>query len=78
MKLKEQMILMKIISYNKNSSKHRYRFKKKRKNNNNTKSKIFTDLSTARYYHTKYGGDITEIKQFEIQITGSKSIRLSS
>jgi hypothetical protein len=33
--------------------------------NKNTKSKIFTDLSTARYYQVKYGGDITEIKQFE-------------
>jgi hypothetical protein len=33
--------------------------------NKNTKSKVFTDLSTARYYQVKYGGDITDIKQCE-------------
>ena len=33
--------------------------------NRASKSKIFTDLATAKHYQTKYGGEITEIKQFE-------------
>jgi hypothetical protein len=33
--------------------------------NRATKSKIFTDLATAKHYQAKYGGEITEIKQFD-------------
>ena len=33
--------------------------------NKSSKSKIFTDLATARHYQAKYGGEITEIKQYE-------------
>ena len=33
--------------------------------NKNTKSKIFTDLATAKHYQAKYGGDITEMKQYQ-------------
>ena len=33
--------------------------------NKNTKSKIFTDLATATHYQAKYGGDITEMKQYQ-------------
>ena len=33
--------------------------------NKKSRSKIFTDLATAKHYQTKYGGDITEIAQEE-------------
>ena len=33
--------------------------------NKSSKSKIFDDLETARHYQMKYGGDVTEITQFQ-------------
>lgn len=33
--------------------------------NRATKSKIFTDLATAKHYQIQFGGEITEIKQYE-------------
>ena len=33
--------------------------------NQHTKSKIFTDLATAKHYQAKYGGDVTEMKQYQ-------------
>ena len=33
--------------------------------NKNTKSKIFTDLATAKQYQAKFGGVIAEMKQYQ-------------
>ena len=41
--------------------------------NKSSKSKIFTDLATAKHYQAKYGGEITEIKQYEEMKTISKN-----